>query len=62
MLSIYLDKLKRRVNARPTRSGPVRQDIFFSVLRWPECWFRSGAMRQGSASELRRKERSFCRR
>ena len=26
MLSIYLNKLKRRVNARPTRSGPVRQD------------------------------------
>jgi hypothetical protein len=23
------DKLKRRANARPTRSGPVRQDISF---------------------------------
>src|SRR3984885_9027605 len=28
--SFFLDKLKRRANARPTRSGPVRQDIITS--------------------------------
>jgi len=27
-----LDNLKRRANARPTRSGPVRQDSFFQVI------------------------------
>jgi len=36
MLSIYLNKLKRRVNARPTRSGAVRQDkwrwAYFAAL------------------------------
>jgi hypothetical protein len=29
MLSMCPDNLKRRANARPTRSGPVRQDMFF---------------------------------
>src|ERR1700733_1511383 len=32
MLLLWRDKLKRRANARPTRSGPVRQDMILAEL------------------------------
>ena len=34
----HLDNLKRRVNARPTRSGPVRQDMVFYVVGVVTGW------------------------
>jgi hypothetical protein len=48
MLLYRPDKLKRRANARPTRSGPVRQDRFCQA----QCLLTISITSLRSASEL----------